>query len=124
MSKDAPILLIEEERDSSPYYKKILSRLNFNNITVINNLFDIHSTVGQLNPGLIIIDVVGKDESRALKILERLEPFENKIPLIIISTSLNLDINRKLRTNSKADSFIKPLDVIQLAGSIYKLLAA
>ncbi len=123
MSKDASILLIEEEKNTSPYYKKILGRLDFNNITVISNLFDIHSTTEQINPGLIIIDVVGKDESRALKILESLEPFENKIPIIIISTSLNFDIKRKLRTNLKADSFIKPLDVIQFAGSIYKLLA-
>ena len=123
MSKVASILLIEEEKNTSPYYKKILARLDFNNVAVISNLFDIHSTTEQLSPCLIIIDVVGKDESRALKILESLEPYENRIPIIIISSSLNLDIKRKLRTNSKADSFIKPLDVIQFAGSIYKLLA-
>ncbi len=123
MLKEASILLIEEEKDTSPFYKKILARLNIDNITVINNLFDVHPTTTQLNPNLIIIDVVGKDESRAIKILENLEEFENKIPFIVISTSLNLEINRKLRTNSKADSFVKPLDVIQFAGSIYKLLA-
>lgn len=122
MLKDASILLIEEDKNSSLFYKKVLARLNIDRVTVINNLFDIQPTIKQLNPDLIIIDVIGKDESRALKILEMLETFENKIPFIIVSNTLNLDINRKLRNNFRADSFIKPLDVIQFAGSIYKLL--
>ncbi len=116
------ILIIEEVKDSSALYKMILNRLEITNVQVINNLLEIRPSIGKFEPNLIIVDVNGKDVSRALKILEYIEPIENKIPLIIVSAALDFEIRRMLRTNTKSESFIKPLDIIQFAAATNRLL--
>ncbi len=122
MIKDPSILFIEEEKNTSSLYKNVFNRLNINNIKTINNLLEIPPAVKSSSPDLIIIDVSGPDESRALKILDSLELSENKIPVITVSKSLNFEIKRRLRSYPKSESFVKPLDIIQFAGSVYKLL--
>ncbi len=123
MKKDPIIIFIEEEKNASNFYLNIFKRLNIENITLINNLLEILPAIKNSKPDLIIIDVSGPDEKRALKILDELESLENKIPIITVSKSLDYEIKRRLRANPKSDSFVKPLDVIQFAGSVYKFLA-
>ncbi len=123
MKKNPSILLIEEGKNTSNLYQNIFKRLNIENVTRINNLLDILSAVKNSNPDIIIIDVSGPDLKRVLTIIDEIEKIDNKIPIITVSVTLDYEIKRRLRSNPNSESFVKPLDIIQFSGSIYKLLS-
>jgi len=120
--KEPCILTIEESKDTALFYKNIFNRLNIKNVFTTNNYLEIKPTIKKVSPSIIIADLSGSNESKALNILDIIESSKSKAPIIVVTSSFSFDIKRKLKSFQKTDSFIKPVDIIEFARSINNLL--
>ena len=116
------ILIIEAERLTSQYYNNIFAKINIENVTHINNNFEIISTLKRFEPDFIVIDVALLDEEISLNILEKLFEYQPEIPLAVISSIFLPEILKKLKSFPNSEFFLKPLDIIKFTNMVNRIL--
>ncbi len=121
--KDPRILIIKEAKESTSFYKIIFDRLNIKNVTTVTNLLEILHVIKETSPNVILADLTGSNELKAIKTLDKLESIKDKIPVIVICSSINIDIKSRVKAFHHSDIFVKPVDVIQFARTINKFLS-
>ncbi len=120
---DPQILIIEHVKGTSSFYKSILGRLSIHRIEVTSNIFDIGSMTKTLNPDIIIFHTTVASEEAWIHMFERIIDKLGTRSLIVVLPKFNFEVKRILKNlNSKTELFVKPVDVMEFARSVRKLL--
>jgi len=120
--KEPYLITISESTKSSPILKSVFSRLNIKNIMAVNNFLEIKSAIRKAIPDLIIADFSSCNETKILQVLDILKSAAINIPLIVITPAFSFEIKNELKSFKKFESFIMPVDIVELARSINKIV--
>ena len=71
LDKNVNILLVEDEKDSSKFYKNILNNIGFKNFAVFNSFKGLDDTPNNNKPELVILDITSSNENKSFNLIQQ-----------------------------------------------------
>ena len=118
LSKDVNILIVEDEKDNSIFYKNILNRIGFKNFDVLNSFKDLGDSPNNNKHELIILDITSSNENKSFNLIQQFVQKLLDTPLIVVLPSFKYSINNLMKQFPISQLFIKPIDLLYFAQTV------
>ena len=118
LNKNVNILLVEDEKDSSKFYKNILNNIGFKNFAVLDSFKGLDDTPNNNKPELVILDITSSNENKSFNLIQQFVQKFLDTPLIVVLPSFKYSINNLLKHLPCSQLFIKPIDLPYFAQTV------